>query len=99
MVWARMQSQWEGKNYCFSFPKEVEESYSHNAFSDVIFYPRVLQSGIENYLSACMSCFSDDLALLLLCLDLFKSGIREYISPRINFYLYSTLAEKWVGQH
>ena len=28
-----------------------------------------------------------------------KSEIREYISLRINFRLYSTLAEKWAGQH
>ena len=37
--------------------------------------------GIENYPSASMSCCSDDLAQLLLS----KSGIRRYISLKINF--------------
>ena len=105
MVWARIQSQWKGKNYRLSFPEEVEKSYfySHNVFSDVIFYPRVLQYivlGIKNYPSACVTYCSDDLALLLpnLARSL-ESGIRDYICPRINFCLYSTLAENWAGQH
>ena len=36
-------------------------------FSDVIFYlpPTAIVLAIENYPSACMSCCSDDLALLL----------------------------------
>ena len=40
----------------------------YNAFSDVIFLSpcTAIVSGIENYPSACKSCCSDDLALLLL---------------------------------
>ena len=38
-----------------------------NLFSDVIFYPQrtAIVLDIENYPSACMSCWSDDLALSL----------------------------------
>ena len=43
MVWARMQSQWIGKNYCLSFPEEAEESYPQNVISDVTYYPCILQ--------------------------------------------------------
>ena len=34
MVWARMQSQWKGKNYCLSFLEEVGKSYAlfYNVF-------------------------------------------------------------------
>ena len=77
MVWARMQSQWKGKDYCLSFPEEPEESFSHNVFSDMIFHSHILQLGIVNYPSACMSCFSDDLALLLPHLDLWSLGFEN----------------------
>ena len=45
MVWARMQSRWNGKNYCLSFQEEVEKSYSlfYNVFSDMNFYLHILQ--------------------------------------------------------
>ena len=60
--------------YCLSFPEEAEKSYSllYNVFSDAIFYLHrtTIVSGVENYPSGCMSCCSDDLALLLPCLDL-----------------------------
>ena len=36
---------------------------------------------------------------VITALSSLKSGFREYISPRMNFRLYSTLAEKWAGQH
>ena len=46
--------------------------------------------GIKNYLSACMSCCSGDLALLhVTALRLLKSAVREYIRPRINRRLYN----------
>ena len=53
-----------------SFLSEEAEKVMHcftNLFSDLIFYlPRTaIVLGIENYPSACMSCCSDDLALLL----------------------------------
>ena len=38
--------------------------------SDFLFRRTTIVLGIENYPSACMSCCSDDLALLLPCLDL-----------------------------
>ena len=44
-------------------------------------------SGIKNYTSACMSSCSDDLTVVTVLRSL-KSGVREHISPRINFCLY-----------
>ena len=55
-------------------------------------------SGIENYPSVCMSCCSDDLALLLSCLDLWSLGyenvsVQEYIFTSIQLQLQITVIE------
>ena len=78
-------NQWEGKNYCLSFPEEAEESYSH-----MTMYFRTWFSTIEyRKLSQCLHVlflwWSGTVVTVLRSL---KSGIREYISPRINFHLY-----------
>ena len=69
MVWGRMQSQWKGKNYCLSFSEEAEKKLRVVLiciFGRDFLSPRTaIVSGIENYPSACMSCCSNDLALLL----------------------------------
>ena len=44
-------------------------------------------SGIENYISTCMSCCSDDPGTVITALRSLKSAVREYISPRIDFRL------------
>ena len=95
MVWARMQWQWKGKKYCLSIPEKAEKKL----FAQCIFrcdfpFPRTtIVLGIENYPSTCMSCCSDELALLLPRLDLWSRD------PRINFRHCRPLIEKWVGQH
>ena len=45
MVWARRQDQWEGNNYSLSFRRMRKKIYAifYNVFSDMIFYPRILQ--------------------------------------------------------
>ena len=73
MVWARMQNQWKGKNYCLSFSEETEKLrvvLQCILGRDFLSLRTTIISGIENYSSACMSCCSDDLALLLPRLDL-----------------------------
>ena len=88
MVWACMESKWKGKNYILSFlsgggGKKIIWVLFYNVFSDVIFNLCILiVSGIENYPSACISCCSDDLSLLLL------SGIQEcVINSENKFFL------------
>ena len=53
-------------SFLFRGGRKVTHCFT-NVFSDVIFYPppTAIVLGIENYSSACMSCYSDDLALLL----------------------------------
>ena len=50
--------------HCFLFLEEADVMF-YNVFLDVIFYPHMVL-GIKNYPSTCMSCYSDDLVLLLL---------------------------------
>ena len=73
-VWGRRQDQWKGNNYSLSFRRMRKESYAlflQRIFGRDFLSPRTtIFSGIENYPSARMSCCSDDLALLLPCLDL-----------------------------
>ena len=51
----------------FLFGRGRKSYVFYECIWEVIFYLRILLmvSGIENYPSACMSCCSDDLALLL----------------------------------
>ena len=66
MVWARMYSQWI--YYCLPF---WSLGGGKKLFAQCIFGRDFLSPcttivlGIENYPSACMSCCSDDLAMLL----------------------------------
>ena len=43
-------------------------------------------SGIKNYPSACISCCSNDLLLLLLCLDLWSLGSEDKFLPLSGIY-------------
>ena len=54
MVWARMQSQWKGKNYCLSFSEEAEKIKLRVVFKcifgrDFLSPHTAIVSGIENY--------------------------------------------------
>ena len=80
--------QMEGQELYIVFPfwrsgKKIIWVLFYNVFSDVIFNLCILiVSGIENYPSACISCCSDDLSLLLL------SGIQEcVINSENKFFL------------
>jgi len=61
-----------------------------NVFSDVIFYPlrTAIVLGIENYPSACMSCCSGDLGLLL---TFEVCGLRMYQTENKSSPLYPSL--------
>ena len=66
-VWARRQDQWEGNNYSLSFQR-MRKKFTHcfyNVFTDVIFYPHILQYfQVSKTIPALyrMSCYSDYLA-------------------------------------
>ena len=71
---------------CFVEALIDTRTLSGGVFSDVIFYPCMritIVSGIKNYPSALHL-----VALIVTALRSLKSGIREYISPGINFCLY-----------
>ena len=79
-----------GQELLFSFPEKAEKSYAlfYNVFSDVIFYPRVLQYvvwGIENYPSACMPY------TVVTALRSLKSEVREYISLPLTQFASTSL--------
>ena len=85
MAWACMQSQWKGKSYCFSFPEEAAKSYSMcfpTWFSIPVYYNSL---GYPKLSQRLLLWWSRTVVTTLRSL---KSGIREYISPRINFHLY-----------
>ena len=75
MTWARRQGQWKGKYFHFGEGGKKSYALFYNVFSDLIFYPRILQKfRVSKTIPASvglspMSCFSDDLAQLLPCLD------------------------------
>ena len=71
----------KGKNYCLSFPEEVEKSYSlfYNVFLDVILYPCVLQqSWVLNTIPA-PAC----LVALMIWHSCYRAQIFEVCGPRI----------------
>ena len=77
MAWAHRQGQWKDKNFGISFMKEAAKKV-HVVLQCIFICPCVLQKfrvlktfpGVKNYPSASMSCYSDDLAELLLCIDI-----------------------------
>ena len=70
MIWARMQM--EGQELLsFLSGGGGKKLFTQCIFGRDFLSPRTtIVLDIENYPSACMSCCSDDLALLLPCLDL-----------------------------
>ena len=93
MVWARMRKanrrarttmfpfrrRWKKVVHCFTM-------YFRTLFS----IPRItIVSGIENYPGACMSCCSDDLALLLPRLDIRSVGSENISAQEKKFRLYA----------
>ena len=68
MIWAHRESQYKGNNYCLSFLVEVcvvlQCVFGHDFLSPRTTIVTVVL-GIEKYVSAGMSCCSDDLAQLL----------------------------------
>ena len=68
-VRARRQDQWEGNNNSLSFRRMREKIYTiflQRIFGRDFLSPRTtIFSGIENYLSASISCCTDDQAQLL----------------------------------
>ena len=61
----------------------------HRIFRHDFLFPRnTIVPGIENFPSASMFCYSGDMAQLLRPL---KFVVQKYISPRINFCLYTTI--------
>ena len=67
------QGQWKGKYFSLFFLEEAEEKLFYkrcNFGHDFLSLQTTIALGVENYPSPSMSCCFDDLAQLLLCLDL-----------------------------
>ena len=93
MVWPRMQIQWNGKNYCLSFQEEAEiviRCFTMYFRHDFLSSCTAIVSGIKDHPSTCISCCSNDLSLLLLCLDLWSLG-----SENVSFIPWTNFASSW----
>ena len=86
MVWARIQYQWKGKKLSFRSVGGGKKCYLHNVFSDVIFHPHILQQSRVSKTIPTPACL---VAMMIwhccYSAQIFEVGIREYISPRIDF--------------
>ena len=85
MVWVHRQSQWKGKHFTLSFSEQAAKKLC-NVFSDVIFYPRILQQLQVLKTIPAPACL---VALMIWhsCYraQTLKSEFRKYICLIINF--------------
>ena len=88
-VWARRQDQWEGNNYSLPFEGCGKQRKFYNVFSDVIFYPHVLQYfWVSQTISALAYLVALTIQCSCYCAQTFevcgpKLSVREYIFPSI----------------
>ena len=90
MVWARRLGKWKDKTIkCFLFRGGGKRHCCTISFRTGFSIPTYYNSfGYWKLLHTSKSCCSDNLAQLQAMLRPLKSGVRQYISLRMNFFLY-----------